>query len=177
MEGIDRWRKSSYSGNGGECVEVADPGNRVLVRDTKDRAGTMLRFSPAAWRRFAEQVKRSLQSGHQAGLPTLAGGTLVSARCPPSLVGGGTAGGTPCGVRAGRRVAVPGGTPAGAGGRGAAARGVPWRLAFSTVIHAAGAIVLVCFPRPSDRRIPWALHFPRSFARTALSCLCTFPGH
>ena len=51
------WRKSSYSGNGGECVEVADHDNRVLVRDTKNKAGVMLRFTADAWRRFADQVK------------------------------------------------------------------------------------------------------------------------
>lgn len=63
------WRKSSYSGNGGgNCVEVAGRGSRVLVRDTKqDGAGPMLRFSPAAWRRFAEQVKRSLASDPEPG--------------------------------------------------------------------------------------------------------------
>ena len=39
-----RWRKSSYSGNGGgNCVEVA-AGGRVLVRDSQDHAGTVLRF-------------------------------------------------------------------------------------------------------------------------------------
>jgi len=55
------WRKSTYSsGNGGECVEVADHRSRVLVRDTKNRAGVVLRFSPGAWRRFADQVKRWL---------------------------------------------------------------------------------------------------------------------
>lgn len=61
MEDTDmNWRKSSYSGNGGgECVEVADEAARVLVRDTKDRTGPTLAFSPAAWRRFARQVKRS----------------------------------------------------------------------------------------------------------------------
>ena len=55
-----RWRKSSYSGNGGtDCVEVGAraEADRVLVRDTKDR-GPVLRFSPAAWRRFAAQVKQ-----------------------------------------------------------------------------------------------------------------------
>jgi len=59
-----RWRKSSYSGNGGgDCVEVAGQASRVLVRDTKqDGAGPALRFTPAAWRRFADQVKRSLAS-------------------------------------------------------------------------------------------------------------------
>jgi hypothetical protein len=47
------WRKSTYSsGNGGECVEIADHANRVLVRDTKDRSGPVLRFTP--WRRFAD---------------------------------------------------------------------------------------------------------------------------
>jgi hypothetical protein len=55
-----RWRTSSYSGNGGgNCVEVAADG-RVLVCDSQDRAGTVLRFPPAAWRKFADQVKRSL---------------------------------------------------------------------------------------------------------------------
>jgi hypothetical protein len=58
-----RWRKSSYSGNGGgNCVEVAADG-RILVRDSQDRAGTVLRFPPAAWRRFAVRVKRSLALG------------------------------------------------------------------------------------------------------------------
>jgi hypothetical protein len=57
------WRKSSYSGqSGGNCVEVADNDNRVMVRDTKDRAGVVLRFPPDAWRKFADQVKRSLAS-------------------------------------------------------------------------------------------------------------------
>ncbi len=53
-----RWRKSSYSGgSGGNCVELADRDCRVLVRDTKNRAGAVLRFSPQAWRRFVGQVK------------------------------------------------------------------------------------------------------------------------
>jgi hypothetical protein len=55
-----RWRKSSYSGNGGgNCVEVG-VGGRVMLRDSQDRAGTVLRFPPSAWRKFADQVKRSL---------------------------------------------------------------------------------------------------------------------
>ena len=52
------WRKSSYTtSNGGNCVEVAHRGSRVLVRDTKDRTGPMLRFAPDAWCTFAERVK------------------------------------------------------------------------------------------------------------------------
>jgi len=53
-----RWRKSSYSGSqGGNCIEVADRDNRVLVRDTKNHPGAVLQFSQAAWRKFAGQVK------------------------------------------------------------------------------------------------------------------------
>jgi hypothetical protein len=55
------WRKSSHSGNGGgDCVEVGHICEEILVRDTKDRTGPVLRFSPAVWHRFAGQVKRSL---------------------------------------------------------------------------------------------------------------------
>ncbi|WFE51301.1 DUF397 domain-containing protein [Micromonospora sp. WMMD1155] len=49
-----RWRKSSRSsGNGGNCVEVADnlPGV-VGVRDSKDPAGPALTFTSTAWRAF-----------------------------------------------------------------------------------------------------------------------------
>ncbi len=51
------WVKSSYSSSG-NCVEVAAC-DHVLVRDTKDRTGPVLRFGPAAWRRLADQVKHS----------------------------------------------------------------------------------------------------------------------
>ncbi len=54
------WRKSSYSGNGGNCVEVADRDNRISVRDTKDRTGPTLRFTPDAWRHLVKRVKASL---------------------------------------------------------------------------------------------------------------------
>src|SRR5580700_8127065 len=69
MEGTDlNWRKSSYSGNGGgECVEIGASPDAVLVRDTTDRTGPVLRFTPAAWRRFADQVKQSLTSGLKLG--------------------------------------------------------------------------------------------------------------
>jgi Domain of unknown function (DUF397) len=53
------WQKSSYSnGQGGDCVEIAGnlPG-RVAVRDSKDRDGPVLVFSPAEWRAFAATVK------------------------------------------------------------------------------------------------------------------------
>jgi Domain of unknown function (DUF397) len=53
-----RWRKSSYSDNGGNCVEVADDACRVLVRDAKDHGqGPVLRVTPQAWLRFTGQMK------------------------------------------------------------------------------------------------------------------------
>ncbi|MGC4808184.1 DUF397 domain-containing protein [Micromonospora sp. DT233] len=54
-----RWRTATRSSNnGGNCVEVADnlPG-RVLVRDSKDRAGGTLTFAPAAWRAFLDVAR------------------------------------------------------------------------------------------------------------------------
>ncbi len=61
MDDIDRaqWRKTSYSGpNGGECVEVATLSDGTqAVRDSKDREGPALRFSPDAWRHFTATLK------------------------------------------------------------------------------------------------------------------------
>lgn len=51
------WRTSSYSNIGGECVEVATAAGVVGVRDTRDRAGATLAFSPDAWQRFATWAK------------------------------------------------------------------------------------------------------------------------
>jgi hypothetical protein len=81
---VMNWRKSSYSGsNGAECVEVADDdGNRVLVRDTKNQAGAMLRLTPEVWQRFADQVKRSLTS---TSTGKLRGRGLLSKPKGPSL--------------------------------------------------------------------------------------------
>lgn len=54
---IDKaWRKSSYSGNGGNCVEVGRAGSAVAVRDTKDRDGGTLAFSASAWATFVSTV-------------------------------------------------------------------------------------------------------------------------
>ncbi|SDT29680.1 protein of unknown function [Streptomyces sp. TLI_053] len=55
MSGDLVWFKSSHSGNeGGDCVEVAETAESVLVRDSKDKSGPRLAFSSAAWRSFVE---------------------------------------------------------------------------------------------------------------------------
>jgi hypothetical protein len=51
------WRRSRASGGSGECVEVATWESSVLVRDSRDRLGTRLTFSPAQWRGFVRGVK------------------------------------------------------------------------------------------------------------------------
>ena len=52
------WRKSTYSNNGGSCVEVArGRPDVVAVRDSKDHDGPKLAFSLDAWQRFAGRVR------------------------------------------------------------------------------------------------------------------------
>jgi hypothetical protein len=51
------WRKSTYSGGNGSCLEVADLGGVVAVRDSKDKTGPKLIFTSDAWRNFIESVK------------------------------------------------------------------------------------------------------------------------
>jgi uncharacterized protein DUF397 len=46
------WRTSSYSTNGGACVEVAPAPDRVLVRDSKDPHSPALTIPIPTWRAF-----------------------------------------------------------------------------------------------------------------------------
>jgi uncharacterized protein DUF397 len=52
------WRKSTYSSQSGNCVEVARslPGI-VAVRDSKDPDGPKLLVSPLAWRAFVRGLR------------------------------------------------------------------------------------------------------------------------
>ncbi|MGN2640090.1 DUF397 domain-containing protein [Nocardia takedensis] len=54
---IAKFAKSSFSDGGGDCVEVAVTREVVAVRDSKDRSGPVLRFTPAAWRAFLTAVR------------------------------------------------------------------------------------------------------------------------
>jgi hypothetical protein len=60
------WRKSSYSGDGNSCVELAvtrpsardGAGPVIGVRDTKRNGrGPILEFSAAAWQEFLGRLK------------------------------------------------------------------------------------------------------------------------
>ncbi|MFE2411572.1 DUF397 domain-containing protein [Kitasatospora sp. NPDC059408] len=52
------WFKSSYSSNGGDCIEVAaNSVHTVPVRDSKDPQGPVLAFPVEAWSAFVVAVR------------------------------------------------------------------------------------------------------------------------
>jgi hypothetical protein len=53
-----QWMKSSLSYANGDCVEVARlPDGQIGVRDSKDPAGPVLRFTPLEWAAFTAGVR------------------------------------------------------------------------------------------------------------------------
>jgi len=56
---VRNWRKASFSsGNGGACIEVADTGDGVAVRDSKqNKRGPVLGFPVDVWRKFTIKLK------------------------------------------------------------------------------------------------------------------------
>jgi hypothetical protein len=53
-----RWQKSSYSGGGNQCVEVAAVDGACVVRDSKNPGDGHLIFSAGTWSAFLAAVKR-----------------------------------------------------------------------------------------------------------------------
>jgi hypothetical protein len=54
------WFKSTRSSGNGNCVEVAILDRGVGVRDTKDRSGPVLLFTPAEWDSFVAGAKNGV---------------------------------------------------------------------------------------------------------------------
>jgi hypothetical protein len=53
-----RWKKSSFTGANGDCVEAATPNTRtVYVRDSKAPELGVLTVPPASWAAFLDTVK------------------------------------------------------------------------------------------------------------------------
>ncbi len=52
------WRKAARSISNGACVEVANAADAVAIRDTQDKAGTIISCSGESWRNFTGAVRR-----------------------------------------------------------------------------------------------------------------------
>ncbi|MCP2169706.1 DUF397 domain-containing protein [Goodfellowiella coeruleoviolacea] len=57
------WRKSSKSGQSGQCVELAHTTDVAGVRDSKNPTGPVLTFSQAELTRFLNTVKTGQLDG------------------------------------------------------------------------------------------------------------------
>lgn len=55
------WRKSSYSGPHGECVELALDGEVVCVRDSKDPDGPVIRIARNCQLGFVAEIRRLIE--------------------------------------------------------------------------------------------------------------------
>ena len=53
------WRKSSYSGSNGSCVETASGDGVILVRDTTGRDRAIVTVSAAAWEQFTAAIRQA----------------------------------------------------------------------------------------------------------------------
>jgi hypothetical protein len=54
----EHWRKSSYSGTAGNCIEVANLGGEAwAVRDSKDPTNPVLTFTADEWSAFTLTIK------------------------------------------------------------------------------------------------------------------------
>lgn len=52
----ESWRVSTRTGTQGQCVETRYLDQRVEVRDSKDRRGPTLAFSPVNWTAFITKL-------------------------------------------------------------------------------------------------------------------------
>jgi Domain of unknown function (DUF397) len=52
------WRKSTRSGDNGQCVEVRRIEDTVQVRDSKDKTGPVLSFTPDEWAAFLDGAQK-----------------------------------------------------------------------------------------------------------------------
>ncbi|WP_369391665.1 DUF397 domain-containing protein [Streptomyces sp. CG1] len=61
MTTLDNWRKSSYSGSGdgNNCVEIADRPTHIAIRDSKTPDRATLTFPPTAFTPFIRSLKHA----------------------------------------------------------------------------------------------------------------------
>jgi len=54
--GEPAWRKASFCASG-ECVEVAQQDGMIVLRDSKEPGGSLLRYTAEEWQSFVLGVK------------------------------------------------------------------------------------------------------------------------
>ncbi|WP_300614581.1 DUF397 domain-containing protein [Trebonia sp.] len=52
------WRKAQRSISNGACVEVASAPESVIIRDSQDPHGLVLRYSATSWKSFTSAARR-----------------------------------------------------------------------------------------------------------------------
>ncbi|MFG2469082.1 DUF397 domain-containing protein [Streptomyces canus] len=55
------WYKSSYSGDQGECLELAATPSTIHIRDSKTPTAPALTVTPSAWSAFLQRDIKSRQ--------------------------------------------------------------------------------------------------------------------
>jgi hypothetical protein len=55
-----QWRRSSHSGGGNDCVEIAPVGVGTAVRDSKNPNDAQLRFDTARWAAFLDRTRSAV---------------------------------------------------------------------------------------------------------------------
>ena len=74
-----RWRKSTFSGAGGNCVEVAPTADGVIIRLSKHPAAGTITFSHAAWAAFVREAHDGASSPNGVAIITKIGtDTLIT---------------------------------------------------------------------------------------------------
>jgi hypothetical protein len=58
MGNTQKWRKSTYSGNSGNCVEVCAESGRLSIRDSKSPDRGRLHLSAAQWAQLRQRLAR-----------------------------------------------------------------------------------------------------------------------
>ncbi|MEV6980380.1 DUF397 domain-containing protein [Sphaerisporangium sp. NPDC051017] len=51
------WWKSSFSGGGNDCVEIAKIDDTIALRDSKRPGGPILRFGRSEWKAFLDHLR------------------------------------------------------------------------------------------------------------------------
>jgi hypothetical protein len=63
------YRKSSYSGYNGNCVEVEESQGVFRLRDSKDPCGPVLEFTPGEWSEFTSRIKAGVLNYGDLAIP------------------------------------------------------------------------------------------------------------